>query len=79
MKKDIIVHATSAHSIITKSNVIKAMISKAESVSSNSYRPKARDKAINIARFNGYYNILYPIYRSHYIKDLPILKIQFIY
>ena len=78
MKKDIIVHATSAHSIITKSNIIKAMISKAESVSSDSYRPEARDKAINIAKSNGYYNIPCPIYRSRYIKDLPILKILFI-
>ena len=43
MKKDIIVHATSAHSI-TKSNIIKAMISKAESVSSDSHRPEARDR-----------------------------------
>ena len=78
MKKDIIMHATSAHSIITKSNIIKAMISKAELVSSESYRPEARDKAINIARFNGYYNIPYPIFRSRHIKNLPILKIPFI-
>ena len=52
MKKYIIVHATSAHSIITKSNIIKAMISKVESASSDSYRPEASDKAINIARSN---------------------------
>ena len=64
--------------IITKSNIIKAMISKAESVSSDSYRPEARDKAINIARTNGYYDIPHPRYRSRYIKDLPILKITFI-
>ena len=75
MKKDIIVHATSAHSIITKSNIIKSMIFKAESVSSDSYRPAARDKAINIARSNGFHNILYPISRNRYTKDLPILKI----
>ena len=37
MKKDIIVHAASVHSIITKSNIIKTMISKAESVFSDSY------------------------------------------
>ena len=68
MKKDIIVHATSAHSIITKSNIIESMISKVESVSSDSYRPEARNKAINIARSNGYYNIPYPIYRSVILK-----------
>ena len=72
------VQVTSTHSIISTSNIIKAMISKAESVSSDSYKPEARDKAINIARSNGYYNIPYLIYRSHYIKDLPILKIPFI-
>ena len=79
MKKDIIVHATSAHSIITKSNFIKSIISKVELVFSDSYRPEARDKAINIARSNGYYNIHHPIYRSRYIKDLPILMIPFNY
>ena len=36
-------------------------------------------KAITIARSNGYYNILYPINRSHYIKDIPILKIPFFF
>ena len=28
--------------------------------------------------YNGYYDIPYPIYRSHYTKDIPILKIPFI-
>ena len=50
MKKDIIVHATSAHSIITKSNIIKAMISKVESVPSDSYRRLSFDHTARIAR-----------------------------
>ena len=77
MKKDIIEYATSAHSIITKLNIIKSMIPKR-----NQFLPVLIDQKpvinLNIARSNGYYNIPYLIYRSHYTKDLPILKIPFI-
>jgi hypothetical protein len=80
MKKNIILHATSAHPSYIKTNVVNAMYNKADFVTSKQFKPEIKIKALAIATSNGYTSKHFSNYhgQSYFRKGVPILKIPFI-
>jgi hypothetical protein len=77
-KKPIMLPANSAHSTITKRNVVENMYHRANAASSTQFQKAAKEQATRIAKLNGYGESVPTGDAFYFHKDYPVLKIPFI-
>ena len=80
MKKDLIIHANSAHPQRTKLQAVRNMLYTAVAVSTSRHKEAAREKALSIIKRNGYRDkeLEARIRGPRYFPNAPTLRIPFI-